>query len=98
MHLGATFDAKTGRNVQISDADLMKYTGMTREQLKEWSKDRPGVAGNQLAGKLAMGPTSGFGGYETSEGFGGWGPSAEGEQKFPPKPTQVGRDHKEEDD
>jgi hypothetical protein len=77
-------DAKTGRNVQISDADLKKYTGMTKSELGEWSKDRPGVGGNQLAGKLAMGPASGLGGLETAQGYGGWGTNAEGGMKFPP--------------
>lgn len=78
-------DAKTGRNVEFSDEDLVKYTGMTKAEMQEWAKDRPGVAGNQPAGKLAMGPASGFGSYETSNGYGGWGPGAEGELKFPPK-------------
>ncbi len=55
-------DATTGRNVQISDEDMVKYTGMTRAELHTWSKDRPGVAGNQPAGKLAMGPATGLGG------------------------------------
>ncbi|KAG7288523.1 hypothetical protein NEMBOFW57_004876 [Staphylotrichum longicolle] len=80
-------DAKTGRNVQISDEDMVKYTGMTKAEMQEWAKDRPGVAGNQPAGKLAMGSATGFGGYETSKGYGGWGPGAEGELKFPPKPA-----------
>jgi hypothetical protein len=92
-------DAKTGRNIQISDADLLKYTGMARAELKEWAKDRPGVVGNQSAGKLAMGPATGFGGYETSQGYGGWGPNAEGKQKFPPKPRrEEKKDLGEEDD
>jgi hypothetical protein len=78
-------DWKTGRNVQISDADLVKYTGKSRDELNAWAKDRPGVGGNQPAGKLAMGPTTGFGGVATGEGYGGWGPSAEAPLKFPPK-------------
>lgn len=28
-------DAKTGRNVQISDEDMVKYTGMTKAELQE---------------------------------------------------------------
>ncbi|KAK4128915.1 hypothetical protein N657DRAFT_545498, partial [Parathielavia appendiculata] len=80
-------DARTGRNNQISDDDLRKYTGMTKAQLNEWSKDRSGVAGNQLAGSLAMGPASGLGGMMTAEGYGGWGPDAAGKLKFPPKPA-----------
>lgn len=79
-------DAKTGRNVHISDEDMRKYTGMTRAELREWSQDRPGVAGNQPAGKLAMGPVSGLGGLATAEGYGGWGPGAGGKLKFPPRP------------
>ncbi|AEO67478.1 uncharacterized protein THITE_2116361 [Thermothielavioides terrestris NRRL 8126] len=91
-------DAKTSRNVKISDADLQKYTGMNREQLNAWAKDRPGVAGNQLAGKLAMGQASGFGGLETSQGYGGWGPSAEGKAKFPPAPRNETKGSDEEED
>lgn len=75
----------------------MKYTGKTMAEIKAWSKDRPGVAGNQAAGKLSMGPASGFGGYETSKGYGGWGPSAEAELKFPPKPLQ-GQKEPDEDE
>jgi len=81
-------DAKRGRNVQISDADLLKYTGKTKDELQAWAKDRPGVAGNQPAGKLAMGPATGLGGMSAGEGYGGWGPSAEAKQKFPPKAQQ----------
>ncbi|KAH6838386.1 hypothetical protein B0I37DRAFT_387644 [Chaetomium sp. MPI-CAGE-AT-0009] len=77
-------DAKRGRNVQISDADLLKYTGKTKDELQKWAKDRPGVAGNQAAGKLAMGPAVGVGGMAAAEGYGGWGPGAEAKLKFPP--------------
>ncbi|CEJ80024.1 hypothetical protein VHEMI00231 [[Torrubiella] hemipterigena] len=76
----------------ISDEDLLKYTGKTREEFEEFKKDTPGVAGNQLAGKLAMGGTSGLAGAATSGGYGGWGPGA-GENgpnrgmKFPPEKT-----------
>lgn len=90
-------DAKTGRNVQISEEDMVKYTGMTKAEMQEWAKDRPGVAGNQPAGKLAMGSATGFSGYETSKGYGGWGPGAEGELKFPPNPG-AGRKSKNLDD
>ncbi|KAH6641932.1 hypothetical protein F5144DRAFT_481825 [Chaetomium tenue] len=81
-------DAKRGRNVQISEADLLKYTGKTNDELQAWAKDRPGVAGNQPAGKLAMGSTTGLGGMAAAEGYGGWGPSAEAKLKFPPKENQ----------
>ncbi|KAK3296592.1 uncharacterized protein B0H64DRAFT_472818 [Chaetomium fimeti] len=81
-------DAKRGRNVQIPDADLLKYTGKTKDELQTWAKDRPGVAGNQAAGKLAMGPAAGLGGMAAAEGYGGWGPSAEAKLKFPPKDDQ----------
>ncbi|KAK1753773.1 hypothetical protein QBC47DRAFT_47918 [Echria macrotheca] len=86
-------DAKTGRNIEIPDEELVKYTGMTKAELHEWAKDRPGVGGNQPAGKLAMGQASGVGGYETAKGYGGWGPGAEGELKFPNK-TKSGDDGK----
>ncbi len=93
-------DLKTGRNIQISDEDMVKYTGKTKAELQVWSKDRPGVAGNQPAGKLAIGPATGLSGYETSSGYGGWGPSAEGKLKFPPKSSEnkKAKDLDEEDD
>ncbi|KAB5522058.1 hypothetical protein GE09DRAFT_500076 [Coniochaeta sp. 2T2.1] len=34
---------------QVSDEELLKYIGKTREELIEWAKNRPGVAGNQPA-------------------------------------------------
>ncbi|KAB5522851.1 hypothetical protein GE09DRAFT_494281 [Coniochaeta sp. 2T2.1] len=34
---------------QVSDEELLKYIGKTREELIEWAKHRPGVAGNQPA-------------------------------------------------
>ncbi|KAK3935884.1 hypothetical protein QBC46DRAFT_40791 [Diplogelasinospora grovesii] len=92
-------DAKTGRNVKISDEDLKKYTGMTKAELEEWAKDRPGVAANQPAGKLTVGPATGFGGYETAHGYGGWGPSAGSDKlKFPPQKQQEGKKLDDEDD
>ncbi|KAJ9157239.1 hypothetical protein NKR23_g179 [Pleurostoma richardsiae] len=75
---------KGSQPAQISDEDLKKYTGKSKEEIMEWSKNRPGVAGNQAAGKLGMGPSMGIGGYETAHGVGGWGPSADEEPKFPP--------------
>ncbi|PFH56703.1 hypothetical protein XA68_16118 [Ophiocordyceps unilateralis] len=66
----------------ISDEDIKKYTGKTRDELMTWAENQPGVGKNQLAGKLALGPAS---------GLGGWGPDAEPTgadrgMKFPPKP------------
>lgn len=79
-------DAKTGRNKPpVSDADLKKYTGMTRDELNDWARDRPHVAGNQLAGSITAGPASGFGGAAAGEGYGGWGPGASADLKFPPQ-------------
>lgn len=79
-------DAKTGRNrPPVSDADLKKYTGMTRDELNDWARDRPHVAGNRLAGSIDVGPASGLGGMAASDGFGGWGPGASGDLKFPPQ-------------
>ena len=92
-------DAKTGRNLQISDEDMVKYTGKTKAELQAWSKDRPGVAGNQSAGKIALGPATGLSHlsiFETSKGSSGWGPGAEGKLKFPPKRSED--DKKEEED
>jgi len=79
-------DAKTGRNKPpVSDADLKKYTGMIRDELNDWGRDRPYVAGNQLAGSITAGPASGLGGAAAGEGYGGWGPGAAAELKFPPQ-------------
>lgn len=74
-------DSKTGRNNQISDADLLKYTGKTKAELNEWAKDQPNVAANQLAGKVGMGSTP-VGG-PVAYGYDGGAP-----MKFPPKPQQ----------
>ncbi|KAB5518248.1 hypothetical protein GE09DRAFT_978541, partial [Coniochaeta sp. 2T2.1] len=76
-------DAKTGRNNPIDEDELKRYTGMTKAELEQWAQNRAGVAGNQAAGKLTVGPATGLGGYETAHGFGGWGGSNE-RVKFPP--------------
>lgn len=82
-------DAKTGRNKPpVSDEELKKYTGMTRDELNDWARDRPHVAGNQLAGSITVGPASGFGGMAAGEGYGGWSPGAAAELKFPPQKEQ----------
>ncbi|KAK5996891.1 hypothetical protein PT974_02238 [Cladobotryum mycophilum] len=76
-----------------SDEDIKKYTGMTRDELNTWAETQPGVGKNQLAGKISVGPASGFGGVAAAGGYGGWGPSAEPNDgnrgmKFPPRPPQ----------
>ncbi|KAK4450290.1 hypothetical protein QBC34DRAFT_403210 [Podospora aff. communis PSN243] len=48
-------DAKNNRTVRIPDEELKKYTGMTLAEIMEWAKDRPGVAGNPPAGRMAYG-------------------------------------------
>ncbi|KAH7171311.1 hypothetical protein EDB81DRAFT_636458 [Dactylonectria macrodidyma] len=73
----------------LSDEDILKYTGKTRDELKTWSESTPGVGRNQLSGRMAMGNTSGLGGMAAAEGYGGWGPNAEPNDgkrgmKFPP--------------
>ncbi|KAM5354165.1 hypothetical protein ACJ41O_000815 [Fusarium nematophilum] len=78
------------RGPGLSDDDIKKYTGKTREELNTWADTQPGVGKNQLAGKVAMGSTSGLGGVATADGYGGWGPSAEPNDgkrgmKFPPE-------------
>ncbi|TDZ41191.1 hypothetical protein CTRI78_v009873 [Colletotrichum trifolii] len=78
-------DKKTGRDKVISDEDLLKYTGKTREEINTWAKDRPGVAGNRAAGTLAAGPVSGFAGMAAADGLGGWGTEAGADPKFPPQ-------------
>ncbi|KAF6810600.1 hypothetical protein CPLU01_15271 [Colletotrichum plurivorum] len=74
-------DSKRG---EISDADVLKYTGMSKESLSQWASNRPGVAGNQAAGSIAAGNTTGLGGMMAGEGYGGWGPDSNGPSKFPP--------------
>ncbi|KXX78614.1 hypothetical protein MMYC01_204487 [Madurella mycetomatis] len=83
-------DAKRG---EISEADVVKYTGKTKRQIDEWAKTRPGVAGNQAAGKLDMGPTTGLGGSVAGEGYGGWGPNANAPTKFPLTQVETRDEH-----
>ncbi|WYZ42703.1 hypothetical protein EsH8_VI_000402 [Colletotrichum jinshuiense] len=85
-------EKKSGRDKVISDEDLVKYTGKTRDEINAWAQDRPGVAGNRAAGTLTAGPASGFGGAATAGGYGGWGTDAGSEPKYPPQPRR-----KEED-
>lgn len=84
-------DAKSGRNTSLSDEDVKKYTGMTRGELRRWAETRPGVAGNQAAGKIDAGPASGLGGLAAASGYGGWGTDAAGKLKFPPRPRGEGK-------
>ncbi|ROV92264.1 hypothetical protein VSDG_07277 [Cytospora chrysosperma] len=77
-------DAKSGRDKTISDEDMQKYVGMTPDELAKWSQGRPGVAGHQNAGSITAGPATGLGGLGTGSGYGGWGPDARGDLKFPP--------------
>lgn len=81
-------DKKRGK--PISDEDLQKYLGKSREEIIAWSETRPGVGKNQLAGGIAIGPASGLGGVAAADGYGGWGPSAAPKDanrgmKFPPE-------------
>jgi hypothetical protein len=78
-------------NKDISEDDLKKYTGMNKDQLNEWSKDRPDVAGNQLAGKINMG-TAGGGGIPNSFSYTGRGDSAAAEMKFPPEQKKAAKE------
>lgn len=84
-------DSKRGE--PISDADLLKYTGKTRDEFDGWKETQPGVGRNQLAGTLAMGNAAGLGGVATAAGYGGWGPGAAPNDanrgmKFPPQQPQ----------
>jgi hypothetical protein len=76
-------DAKSSQ--PISDKDMKQYTGMTKDEIHVWAKERDGVGGNQAAGKLNAGQASGFAGYEAAHGLGGWGTDAKGKAKFPPE-------------
>lgn len=77
------WEFKNHRNKQISDEDMLKYTGKSRAELAEWSKSAPGVGGNQPAGTLAAGSASGLGGMAVADGLGGWGFGANGKLKYP---------------
>lgn len=74
-------DSKRG---ELKEEDILKYTGRTKADIVDWGKTAPGVAGNQAAGKLDMGGTSGLGGMSATEGYGGWGWDANSKLKFPP--------------
>ncbi|KAL9943145.1 hypothetical protein ACHAQF_002161 [Verticillium nonalfalfae] len=69
---------------EISEADVAKYTGMSKAQLAEWAKDRPGVGGQQAAGKINAGEASGFAGMNAADGY-AIGIRGEGEPKGLPR-------------
>ncbi|KAK1752012.1 hypothetical protein QBC47DRAFT_389453 [Echria macrotheca] len=76
------------KNRPISDEEVRKYTGRSKDEIIEWGKTREGVAGNQAAGSLTAGGHSGFGtAAGAGEGLGGWGPGANARLKFPPTPA-----------
>ncbi|OIW34258.1 hypothetical protein CONLIGDRAFT_626311 [Coniochaeta ligniaria NRRL 30616] len=75
---------KLQRNKEIPEDQVKKYTGMNKDQLNEWSQNRPDVGGNQLAGKINMG-TAGGQGVPNSFSYTGRGDSAAAELKFPPE-------------
>ncbi|KAK3998161.1 hypothetical protein QBC44DRAFT_313949 [Cladorrhinum sp. PSN332] len=92
------WEFKNHRNKQISDEDMLKYTGKSRSQLNEWSKTAPGVGGNQPAGTLAAGPAHGIGGAAAGEGLGGWGFGAKGKLKYPNQGEQKKEGKKVDED
>ncbi|KAK4225981.1 hypothetical protein QBC38DRAFT_481743 [Podospora fimiseda] len=92
------WDFKNHRNKQISDEDMLKFTGKSRAELKEWSKTAPGVAGNQPAGTIAAGPAHGIAGSAAGEGLGGWGFDTPGKLKYPNQGEQKKKGKKLEDD
>ncbi|WJG35369.1 pyridoxal phosphate-dependent transferase [Fusarium oxysporum Fo47] len=85
------------KSVPLSDEDILKYTGKTRDELSTWADTQPGVGKNQLAGSVTAGPISGLGGVAMADGLGGWGPSAHPNDKnrgmkFPPTRENEAKD------
>ncbi|EGR45293.1 uncharacterized protein TRIREDRAFT_43129, partial [Trichoderma reesei QM6a] len=72
-----------------TDEDILKYTGKTRDQLNAWAETQPGVGKNQAAGKISVGPASGFAGAGAAQGLGGWGAEGTRKMKFPPEQAAV---------
>ncbi|KAM9884063.1 hypothetical protein VDGL01_01868 [Verticillium dahliae] len=70
---------------EISEADVAKYTGMSKAQLAEWAKDRPGVGGQQAAGKINAGEASGFAGMNAADGYATGIRGEDGPKGFPRK-------------
>lgn len=68
-------DLKRGPGLEgMSDEEFKKAMGMTRQEHAEWAKGATGVGGNQAAGSLTAGGTSGIGVAAGAEqGLGGWG-------------------------
>lgn len=61
----------------MTDEELFKATGKTREEFDAFKQTAPGVAGGQAAGSLTAGGASGFGTMAgAGEGLGGWGTDA----------------------
>ncbi|PTB65675.1 hypothetical protein BBK36DRAFT_1159815 [Trichoderma citrinoviride] len=77
------------RGPGLTDEDILKYTGKTRDQLNAWAETQPGVGKNQPAGKISVGSASGFVGAGAGEGLGGWGAEGTRKMKFPPQPATV---------
>jgi hypothetical protein len=90
-------DKKRGPGVTAED--ILKYTGKTREELNTWAATQPGVAGNQPAGKLAVG-AAGLAGEGAGFGVGGWGTEGTRKMKFPPQkpPPAKNIDDSDEED
>lgn len=65
------------RGKALSDEDIQKYAGKSREELSAWGRTQPGVEPNQLAGKVTAGATSRLGTAAAAGGTGGWGFSTE---------------------
>ncbi|KAF5000173.1 hypothetical protein FGRMN_1987 [Fusarium graminum] len=89
------------KSVPLSDEDIKKYTGKTREELNAWADTQPGVGKNQLAGRVTAGGTSGLSGVAMADGLGGWGWSAEPNDanrgmKFPPTKKDESKEIPEE--
>ncbi len=72
---------------------MLKYTGKSRGEIKEWAKDRPHVGANQLAGKIGTGGTP-VGGTDE------WAPLGKQNLKFPPQSqeSKKGLDEEEEEE
>ncbi|KAM0261423.1 hypothetical protein ACHAQJ_002276 [Trichoderma viride] len=88
------------RGPGVTDEDILKYTGKTRNQLNTWAETQPGVAGNQPAGKLTIGAASGAAGEAAAGGLGGWGSNGTRKMKFPPQQKQPAKtiDDSDEED
>lgn len=71
-------DRKRGQGTSnMTDEELLKYTGKTREEFESFKATTPGVAGGQAAGDIMAGGNSGIGtSAGVGEGMGGWGMAA----------------------